>query len=498
MSVYLKAPGNLAEEDRQILRRLARNFNLLADLSYADVLLLCRDGDEAVVVAEARPEPIPSLYAESQLGTRLTRGRAAQLFKVLFDGHGHSFGSMIVRGVPTIQEIFAIRNPQGQTIAAVLSQMALLEHERLRKRSALFRRAIARARDQILDGRLEGGEKLGRLSMQDGVLVVDGRGQIQYISSVAEHFYRRLGYADTLVKAQLSDLETSENICFRAMERQTCLEQRVREQELTCIRRVIPLLSTSRRGLFGRLSSNGEGANGAIVMISDITDEIRKEQELKIKSAMIHEIHHRVKNNLQTIAGLLRMQARRSESPEVSEQLEQTVNRILSIAVVHEFLSKDEQSIINIHEVCNRILDEVKHGTLDPGKRIELLLEGSQQFSLPAQQATSCALIINELLQNAVEHGYRDRGDGTIRVRLESNADSMLVEVQDDGAGLPEGFDLARSGLGLRIIQTLVSEDLKGHFTLENGQGTRARVSFPRSRLESAEVVPELTSSGSR
>jgi len=481
MSLHLKALAELAAEDRQFVRRLASNLNLLADLSHADLLLVCPAGSEAVVVAEARPEPVPSLYAESQLGRRLSRAEAPALFKVLFGGRSrHYFGGVLVRGVPSMQEVFAIRNKRGETIAAISSEMAMLEHERLRKRSALFRRAIARVRELVMEGRIEGGDRLGRLGVHDGVMLIDARGQIRYISAVAEHLYRRLGYADTLVNTQLSELDTNEYVCFRAMELGVCLEQRVQEQDAIWIKRAIPLVPSEDRSLLGKLRGTARMANGAIVVIQDVTDEVRKEQELKIKSAMIQEIHHRVKNNLQTIAALLRLQARKTPSEEVAEQLRQTISRILSIAVVHEFLSKDEQAVINIREVGNRILDEVTHGTLDPEKRVELRLEGAKQFCLPAQQATSCALIINELLQNAVEHGYRERREGTVSVRLEETDDSMTVEIRDDGDGLPEGFNIDASGLGLRIVRTLVREDLKGQFVLENGRGVRALVSFPR------------------
>jgi len=220
---------------------------------------------------------------------------------------------------------------------------------------------------------------------------------------------------------------------------------------------------------------------GAIVAIEDVTDELQKEQELKIKTAMIQEIHHRVKNNLQTIAALLRLQARRTGNPEVSDQLRETIGRIISIAVVHEFLSHEETSVINIHEVSNRILAEVRNGVLDHTRPITLSLEGLRTFSLPAQQATSCALIINELVQNAVEHAFVGLPGGSIVVRLAEQDDSLYIEIQDDGRGLPHDFDqVAQGGLGLQIVRSLVREDLKGQFELANGQGVRAVVSFPK------------------
>jgi two-component sensor histidine kinase len=271
------------------------------------------------------------------------------------------------------------------------------------------------------------------------------------------------------------------------MERSVCMEQRVEEQDQIWIKRVIPLVAIRRDGLMGRFLGMRDVAPGAIVAIQDITEETRKEQELKIKSAMIQEIHHRVKNNLQTIAALLRLQARRTDSEAVAALLQESINRILSVAFVHEFLSKDETSAINIHEVCNRILGEVTRGTLDPAKRISLKLEGDKQFTLPAQQATSCALIINELLQNSVEHAYADRAHGTITVSLKETEDSMVIEIRDDGRGLPEGFDINRSGLGLQIVRTLVREDLKGDLSIDNDGGVRTLISFPRSELPPAD-----------
>jgi two-component sensor histidine kinase len=465
-----------------VIERALDNMPLVADLSSADLLLLVpSDADEMVVVGHAQPQPVPSLYSHSQLGVRVHLQESPVVFKSLEASHAHHERAIVIEGVPTMHEAMPIMGERGNVIGVLVSEMAMLEHERQRRRDITFRRAIAHVREMLRLGLLEGGETLGRLGLHDGVLIIDKGGQIRYTTVVAEHLYRRLGYPDSIVDTQLSDLETNEYICFKSMDRSVCMEQRVEEQDQIWIKRVIPLVGIHREGLMGRLLGLRDVAPGAIVAIQDITEETRKEQELKIKSAMIQEIHHRVKNNLQTIAALLRLQARRTDSEDVSALLQESINRILSVAVVHEFLSKDETSAINIHEVCNRILGEVTRGTLDPAKRIALKLEGKKLFMLPAQQATSCALIINELLQNSVEHAYADRPDGSITVRLEETPDSMLIEIRDDGRGLPEGFDLNRGGLGLQIVRTLVQEDLKGDISIENDCGVRTLISFPRT-----------------
>ena len=167
--------------------------------------------------------------------------------------------------------------------------------------------------------------------------------------------------------------------------------------------------------------------------------------------------------------------------------IDEGVNRILSVAVVHEFLSHDQGSVISIREVAQRIVNHTKQGILDPEKGIILALKGDG-FTLVAQQATACALVINELLQNAVEHGYTDRRGGTIVVNLTDHDGDAQIEVIDDGEGLPPDFDLDRSSsLGLRIVQTLVHEDLRGTFQLKDrtaeGRGAQAIVRFPRLPL---------------
>lgn len=479
MNGHYALSADLTADDCQLLDRVAGHLNLLADISYADLLLYTRHEHEAVVVAESQPASVPSLYAASNLGKVVTPGEEPLVHRVLRGGR-HAVRPLLRRGAPILQEVFPVVAPDGRVIAALASEMSVQDHDRGRRRNIVFRRAVTRLRELVVGGQLRGGERLSRMGQHDGILVVEANGEISYVSAVAEHLYRRLGYADSLLHAQLSELDTNEYICFKAMEHGICLEQRVQERDLIWIKKAIPLLPRPAKGWWSRLRPGASHEAGAIIVIQDVTDEVRKEQELKIKSAMIREIHHRVKNNLHTLAGLLRLQARRSESPEVKEILSQSVNRIQSIAAVHEFLSHDESSIINIHEVSSRILNEVAQGILDPSKRIRFKLEGSS-FLLPAQQATSCVLIINELLLNAVEHAFDGRDEGTIVVRLRETPDSMIVEIHDDGRGLPPGFDPMKDGsLGMQIVQLLAKEDLKGHFELRNGGGLTAVVSFPR------------------
>ena len=235
---------------------------------------------------------------------------------------------------------------------------------------------------------------------------------------------------------------------------------------------------------------------GALVLVRDVTDLRRRDRELITKDATIREIHHRVKNNLQTVAALLRLQARRIEAPEAKAALEEAVHRVGSIAIVHETLSQAVEEDVDFDEIADRLCGMVAEVTAMAG-RVRIRRQGSFE-RLPSETATPLAMVLTEVLQNAVEHGYdADRslqhrstepGDlegeasGTITVEVARRGDRLEVAVVDDGRGLPDGFTLDGStNLGLSIVRTLVESELGGRLTLgpADGGGTRAGIDLP-------------------
>ena len=492
-SILRMLPG-LDENDRGYLARMAQALPLLADVARGDVLVYVRAEQPglAIVCAEAKPHTVPPVYAEQMAGRSV--GDADEPAVIRSISHGQPVrrvNRVLVRGHPTVQDVYPIWNC-GRVIGALSLEIGLLEAERQKRKSEVFRRAVRQLCRMVLRGQVDGATSITPLGEHDGPLVFDDKCQIVYISSIAENLYRKLGYTQSLLGASAATQKTDEGVYFKAQETGACVEQVVQEGDLTWVKKAIPLTAQPNGGFLTRLRSGNDEFSGVIVIIHDITDERRKEQELKIKSAMIKEIHHRVKNNLQTIAALLRLQARRAKSDEVAGILQETTNRILSISVVHDFLAhEDEANNVNIREITQRIVTEVTRSVLDPDKRLAFTVEGEDIF-LPTQQATSCALIINELLQNAVEHGFATQAEGRVTVRIGESGDQHLVEVIDNGAGLGAGFNPgALPSLGLQIVQTLVREDLKGRFDLQNvdGHGVRALVSFPKQQRVAASAA---------
>ncbi len=336
-------------------------------------------------------------------------------------------------------------------------------------------------------GELADTEDLSPFSEWDGVLLVDTQRRITYLSGIANNLYRRLGYMEDLRGRRLSSLNTSDDeMVLAALESRRPLEREVREGTHIWVRKVLPVWPPrDARGLLQAVGTGlrrSGGSGGVLIMVHDATEERRKRQELELKTTMIQEVHHRVKNNLQTIAAMLRMQARRTKDPEALLAISEAMSRILSVAVIHEFLSHDERQAINIRDVCQRIVNQSRQVAVAPGARVTFSVDGPAIY-LPSQQATSCALVVNELIQNAVEHGFEKKRQGHIHIRLADLGDQVSVEIRDNGDPLPADFDLDRpSSLGLQIVRTLVENDLRGRLRIENdGDEVTAVALFPKT-----------------
>ena len=312
----------------------------------------------------------------------------------------------------------------------------------------------------------------------DGFIRVDAAGDVEYASPNALSAYRRLGLIGDLVDEHLPTL-TAELLPRPRRARSTtrcgrcCPAAPSRRAELVSgdahlMLRVHPAASTDGTRV------------GAIVLCRDVSDLRSKERQLVTKDATIREIHHRVKNNLQTVAALLRMQARRMTSDEARVALEDATSRVASIAIVHETLSQAFDEIVDFDQVADGLLRMVGDVSASWGG-VSARREGSFG-AVSADVATSLAMVVTELCQNAVEHGLAD-SSGEVRVvpvdprRPPAHRDQRRRPRA--AAGLRRAGSPAASGLS--IVSTLVAE-MKGTFTLGNrtdGPGHPGRGGHP-------------------
>jgi two-component sensor histidine kinase len=278
----------------------------------------------------------------------------------------------------------------------------------------------------------------------------------------------KLGVHANAEGLRFSELGLEDNVVRTAFSAGVPVTEEVpRGVEVTVLMRCIPLL-------------DHDVVSGGVVLLRDISELRRRDLMLLSKDATIREIHHRVKNNLQTISSLLRLQGRRLDNAEAKQVIDESVRRVRSIAVVHEILSHGAGDDVAFVEIVKPVVTMVHDSMSSPDHPIAFEVEGDGGI-LPARVATPLAVVLNELLQNAVDHAYPRELDlseepGRVVVAIAREHSTLRLRVADEGVGLPEGFDLEHTtGLGLSIVRTLVTTELAGGIELTRGDGSADR-----------------------
>ena len=468
---------DLDEADLEWLHLLVSDWQLLADLSFADLVLWVplQDGTGYVAISQMRPNTGPTCYTADLVGSLLKRGERPMLDLALDTGKIRREGDPEWReDVPVRVEAIPVRREDN--VIAVISRNTNLLAARTPSRLELtYLQTAADLARMIAEGVFpypQARDQQGSPRVGDGVVRLDADGVVTYASPNGLSAYHRLGHTADLVGERFGDLSAElapvKGLVDEALQ-VVASGRKPRETELEAANgavvrlRAIPLMPAGVR-------------TGALVLVQDVTELRRRERELVSKDATIREIHHRVKNNLQTVAALLRLQARRIDGAAGRAALEEAVRRVGSIALVHETLSQTLDEKVDFDEIADRVLAMVVDVGTGAGT---IRTRRTGRFGvLAARAATPLSMVLTEVLQNALEHGIADSG-GLLEVRAERDGARLLVVVTDDGAGLPPGFDAATSGnLGLQIVRTLVEGDLGGTFDLASapapGRGTVA------------------------
>jgi len=485
----LRIPAALQDEieldDRQFafLDAVVSEWHLLADLSFSDLLLWVpgTDDNDFYAIAQIRPSTGPTALEDDVVGEVISYDPESLVTEAyLSEQISETSSNKLHAGIPV--DVWAIPVLRGGHVIAVVerhtNQMGVRAPGELEDHYLLIADILS---DMLWRGvwpdagvgNVTVGPHIG-----EGLLWLDPEFLVQYASPNAVSVYRKLGLTGDLIGEQLISLTSSlvspdgEPIDrgIEAHLRSAVTEEfEITADHASAIVRTLPL---SRR----------KSPQGRLVICHDTTELRSKERQLVTKDATIREIHHRVKNNLQTVSSLLRLQARRTTSLEAATALREAQARVQAIAIVHEILSRSFSGQVAFDDIADRLL-RLAGDLAAPRGQVKGLREGSFG-QVPAEVVTSLSLSITELCQNAIEHGL-DAGSGEILLVPRRRDDGWLeVSVIDHGQGLPEGFtmdDEERQSLGLSIVTTLI-EDLGGSFTLTSnpdGVGTRATVTVP-------------------
>jgi two-component system, sensor histidine kinase PdtaS len=473
LSGLVRAHTDHDAEDVAWLQMLLADWQVIADLSFADLVLWLpdRDGGGYWAAAQIRPTTGPTAYVDDLLGAFVARGR-----RPLLDS-AHEHERVAREGDPEWRDdipvrVEAIPVRRGSRILGIIARNTNLLGVRTPSRLELaYLETATDLTQMIANGHFpfpgQRSDHADSPRVGDGFLRIDAGGRVTYASPNALSVYRRLGLTTDLTGLELAETTRALVPAARRPDEETLsavLGGHVpRDTEIgsdtVLIVRSIPLRPTGQH-------------IGALVLVRDVTDLRRRDRELVTKETTIREIHHRVKNNLQTVAALLRLQARRIDVPEGRAALEEAVRRVGSIAIVHETLSQAFDEFVDFDDVADRLRVMVAE-VGSSGASVTSRREGSFG-TLTAEVATPLAMVLTEVLQNAVEHGFGG-GAGVITLTARRLVGRLWVTVEDDGRGLPAGFDLEEStSLGLSIVRTLVESELGGQLQVGAGTGAPA------------------------
>ena len=462
------------------LQRLVAGWGMLSDLCFADLLLFVpvRDSEDFVVVGQVRPTTSQTLHPDDLVGHVIGNdeqtivSRAWRLGAVVEDE---------VRVTARSERARLVCIPvrcQGSLVAVMTRESALS----VRRRPGVLERVYVEVFDRLARMIARGEypfpvdetfiSETPRVG--DGVLVLDESARVDYASPNAVNALHRLGIYSGIDGIRLDEAGIYQTAVPLAYQSRLPVVEEVGEGDTVVIVRCIPLLDDVE-------------VTGALVLVRDVSDLRRRDRLLLSKDAAIREVHHRVKNNLQTISSLLRIQYRRMPQGEARHALEESERRVRSIALVHEILSRDTTDAVDFNDIVPSLARMTEDmGSLDRPVRISCRGEAG---SLEAAVATPLAVVLNELLQNAAEHarpvgsgedGQSPPGAIEVQIDLERVGPALRISVHDNGIGLPEGFSLeGSSSLGLSIVSGLVRSQLAGTIKMYNRNGTVVEIEIP-------------------
>lgn len=456
---------DLTDEEIGSIRMMANVLQSLANLEDADIFIDCpAEHGDSIVVAEAKPVGIPSSYKNSVVGMMAKKENEPAVARTMRLGiPTKHMKALTQENRYVIQSVEPIKNG-SRVIGVLIREKRMEEQYSLGEKLHLSEQSYK----TIANVLTHMGDDNSWLTecIEEALLLINNEGIVTFRNSVAMELYKNLGYVDDVLG------QMYENFCLIKSE----IKNENPQNSLNEI--MVGKYTLSIRNIYLR-RNDIEYA----VIIRDITWMRHQEKELILKSVAIKEMHHRVKNNLQTIASLLRLQVRRADNEETKMVLQETMNRILSIATTHQLLAQSGIDYVNIGEVILNIKNNVIRYFIRPQQRIDVILEGDD-FDVESDIATSVALVINEILQNSFKYAFEGQDVGIIRIEIMKGTLYSTIIVSDNGCG----FDVSNvksEGLGLNIVQSLVKDKLHGNISIKsNKKGTVITFDFLNETID--------------
>lgn len=453
---------NLDDEDIIKLQNMSSTIQTLSDILNSDVFIDCatRDPNEAIVIAEAKPSNGVSMYQNGVVGELALRDNEPAVLRTLELGIATKDLKAITQEHINVRQTVAPIKNNDKVIGVLIIEKDITDKINHDKHIEMLAEGYEQLTNTLIS--LTENENAITNHLDDAIIIFDEEGIVRFKNPGADILYEKLGYKDNLIGMDYNNISLDNTVFNQILSTNQFSIREVNVGKLFLQVKKILLNSKTFK---------------LVMMVKDITVMKEKEKELILKSVAIKEIHHRVKNNLQTIASLLRLQARRSDNEQTKNALNESMNRILSIAATHEILAKECVDEVDIIEVITNIKSNTVRYFNVLSKNIDVNVIGDN-FKVNSDKATSIALVINEILQNSLKHAFTDKIEGCIEVKIEYGKIYSTISVVDNG----KGFDITsvkNNSLGLSIINSIVKDKLSGNITINsNSQGTKILFDF--------------------
>jgi Signal transduction histidine kinase len=460
---------DLNAKEIKIIEEVSANLQLIANLEDADAFVdcTCSDGD-AIVVAEAKPSYVQSSYKKSVVGMLAKQENEPAVARTFRLGVATKQMKAITQeSCNVVQTVEPIRNGSRVIGVLILEKQGDDQHhpnDRLHLSQKSYE-TMAKALTQMV-----GEDNWLTECIDEALLMVSYDGIVTFRNSLAESLYTKLGYVGEILgqaydNIRLIDAAPAELGSY------SVIDAAVGKFHLS----------------IKHVQIDSEEMDFAVI-INDVTGIKEQEKELILKSVAIKEMHHRVKNNLQTIASLLRLQVRRNENAETRKVLVESMNRILSIAATHEILAQSGVDQVNIADVLLNVKNNTVRYFARPNFNVTVSIEGDN-FEVDSDLATSVALIVNELIQNSLEYAFVGKKGGRIRIIVTKGELYSQLSVVDDGRGFHVDTR-GKSRLGLSIVKALVKDKLRGNLDIESDHsGTKVTFTFKNNIIDASSVT---------
>ena len=472
---------DLTPEEIAHLRRLVASWDLLSDISFADMLLFGRvrdEDDQFIILAQIRPTTGPTMYRHDRVG-QIVPAHGRPMLTAAFERQDLMDGGLLFRDPPRIRVLDIPIVREGRVLGVVSRQFTPDSQRDPGELEVAYFTVCRRLDRMVADGKFpyvgESDTTDHRPRIGDGVVLVNAQQRIIFLSPNARSVLLRLGVNAAIEGKTFGELGLRTPRMTRALGNVVMgIDEFESGGRTTVVAACLPLVDS------GELT-------GAMVLVRDISELRSQGRLLQSKDATIAEIHHRVKNNLQTISSLLRLQGRRLVGADAKMAIDESVRRIQSIAVVHEILSQESGDAAPFDDIVRPLVRLVEEGLVDPNHPIRFDVEGNAG-ALSSEQSTHLAVVLTELLQNAVEHAFTDATEvqtQLVTVCMANDGEQVQVSVCDNGIGLGDANTEPDPDLGLTIVHTLVTAELRGTLNYrptnpgEPHPGTTVAISFP-------------------